>query len=243
MSLPIGLVLLSVVIIAGGYWLTRTTLGSFTANRNLRYVLPWLLLGMLVPLVISLLDSYALSVLYALYAVTVLLWLLGWPLRKRQAGDMLLRVGTTLQNRIIFVVGLLLVGVAIALTLATLDLFTGALTTTAGMLSGLAKLAFWWTLALLFLAVGQSNLELHEHGLTHLFAWQPWERIVAFGWDDDKPNTLILKAKPRTVLSRRYITLSIPESQSAEVDRLLEDYLLETDLAAEMDGEFSTEAG
>ncbi|MGD1900028.1 MAG: hypothetical protein ACFB16_24165 [Phormidesmis sp.] len=46
-----------------------------------------------------------------------------------------------------------------------------------------------------------------------------------------------MKAKPRTAISRRYITMSIPAAQVDEVDRLLEMYLLESDLAAEMDGE------
>ncbi|MEM9949844.1 MAG: hypothetical protein AAF810_27755, partial [Cyanobacteria bacterium P01_D01_bin.36] len=221
---------------------TRKALGPQPANRNFVYALPWLIAGAVLPLILSPLGSYAFVILYGLYAVGVLLWLGSWPLRKRQAGELLIRVGTTFQNRILFVFGLLQVGLAIAMTFNQLDLFTGALATTGGMVSGIAKLAFWWTLALLFLSIGQSNLELHEHGLTHLFAWQPWERISAFGWDDDQPTTLILKTQPRTFLSRKYLTMSIPSTQVEEVDRLLEDYLLETDLAAEMDGDMASQA-
>ena len=233
--------LVVLVAIVGGYGLARKALGTQAANRNLVYAIPWLLAGALLPLVLSPFGQHAFAILYGLYALGVLLWLASWPVRKKQAGELLIRVGTTLQNRIIFFFGLLQVGVAIAMTLNQLDLFTGGLVTTGGVISGIARLAFWWTLALLFLSIGQSNLELHEHGLTHLFAWQPWERIVAFGWDDDQPTTLILKAKPRTFLSRKYLTMSIPSAQVEEVDRLLENYLLESDLATEMDGEVASQ--
>ncbi len=242
MFLSVGLFLLFVAIaIVCGYLLTKKTLGSQAANRSLVYAIPWILVGALLPIVLSLAGQYALIVLYAAYAIAVLLWIASWPLRKKQAGPLLLRVGTTLQNRILFGFGLLQTGIAIALTLSELDLFTGGLVTTSGVISGLAKLAFWWTLAILFLSIGQSNLELHERGLTHLFAWQPWERIVAFGWDDDSPTTLILKVKPRTFFSRKYLTISIPSAQVEEVDQLLENYLLETDLATEMDGDLSSQ--
>ena len=242
MTTTVWLFLLGVLIVIGcAYGLTRKSLGAQAANRNMVYAVPWLLAGALLPLVLSPFGRYAFVILYGLYAVGVLLWILSWPLRKKQAGELLIRVGTTLQNRILFVFGLLLVGVAIAMTFSQLDLFTGSLVTTGGIISGIAKLAFWWTLALLFLAIVQSNFELHEHGLTYLFSWQPWERIVAFGWDDDQPTTLILKAKPRTFLSRKYLTMSIPIAQVEEVDRLLEDYLLETDLAAEMDGDMASQ--
>ena len=236
MSSWLWLFLLGIVGVVGiGYGLTRQALGTQAANRNVVYAVPWLIAGAALPLILSPLGRYALVALYAVYAIGVLIWLGSWPLRKWQAGELLIRVGTTLQNRILFGFGLLQVGIAIAMTFNQLDLFTGGLVTTGGILSGIAKLAFWWTLALLFISIGQSNFELHEHGLTYLFSWQPWERIAAFGWDDDQPTTLILKAKPRTFISRKYLTLSIPSAQIEEVDRLLENYLLETDLAAEMD--------
>jgi len=241
MSSWVWLFLFGLVVGVGvGYGLSRKALGPQAANRNVAYALPWLVLGVVVPLVLSLLGRYAFVILYGVYAVVLLLWLGSWPLRKRQAGELLIRVGTTLQNRILFGVGLLQVGIAIAMTFNQLDLFTGSLATTNGIISGIAQLTFWWTLALLFISIGQSNLELHEYGLTHLFSWQPWERISAFGWDDDQPTTLILKAKPRSFISRKYLTMSIPTAQVEEVDRLLEDYLLETDLAAEMDDEIGS---
>ena len=199
-----------------------------------------MLIGALFAIVLSFSGEHLLTVLLMLYALAVLLWLASWPLRKKQAGDLLLRVGANAQTKVAFFVGLLEVGVAIVLTFNQLDLFTGSLATTSGIITSISRLSFWWTLAIFFLAVGQSNLEIHEYGLTYFFTWQPWERIVAFGWDDDKPNTLILRAKQRTIISRKYITLSVPTGQVEDVDRLLEDYLLEADLAAEMDGEISS---
>ena len=135
----------------------------------------------------------------------------------------------------LFWVGLLQVGLAIAMTLFLLDGVLGGLVVGTGIAAGIAQIAFWWSMALLFVGLGRSNLEIRENGLSYLYAWQPWERVQAFGWDDDKPNTLILKVLPRSFVSRKFMTLNIPTAQQETVDRLLEDYLPETDLATEMD--------
>ena len=220
-----------------GYVIARGVLGTQAAQRNLIYAAPWLVIGALIPLLLTSIGRYGLIIFYAIYVLSVLAWLVSWPWRKRTAGNLLLEVGATTQNKLLFWLGLGLVGLAIAMTIPLLDRLTGDLVTTGGIISGIITISFWWMIALLFLLLGRSQLEIRENGLAYLFAWQPWERIQAFGWDDDKPNTLILKATPRTPFSRQYITISIPPAQQAEVDKLLEDYLLETDLASEMDGE------
>ena len=220
-----------------GYVVARAVLGTQAAQRNLIYAAPWLVIGSLIPLLLTSIGRYGLIIFYALYVLSVLAWLVSWPWRKRTAGNLLLEVGATTQNKLLFWLGLGLVGLAIAMTIPLLDRLTGDLVTTGGIISGVITISFWWMIALLFLLLGRSQLEIRENGLAYLFAWQPWERIQAFGWDDDKPNTLILKATPRTPFSRQYITISIPPAQQTEVDKLLEDYLLETDLASEMDGE------
>ncbi|MEL6161664.1 MAG: hypothetical protein AAFQ40_12040 [Cyanobacteria bacterium J06623_5] len=232
--------LLGLAIALGlGYAIARKILGPQAAKRNLLYSAPWLILGALLPLLLSEAGRYGLIILYALYAGGVLIWLLSWPLRQRAAGALLLEVGQTAQTRLLFWVGLGQVGVAIAMTLPLLDQLTGPFVTTGNIVSGIVKLSFWWIIAALFIALGRSKLEIRENGLAYLYSWQPWERIQAFGWDDDQPNTLILKAIPRSFLSRRYLTLSIPKEIQSQVDALLEAYLLERDLAAEMDGENS----
>ena len=76
---------------------------------------------------------------------------------------------------------------------------------------------------------------LPENGLSYLYAWQPWDRVEAFGWDDDKPNTLILKVLPRSIFSRKYVTINNPDAQKEAVDQLIDDYISEADLATEMD--------
>ena len=218
-----------------GYFALSRVLGPRSARRSLIYAAPAILIGLLLPLVLAFAGRYGLVVLYGLYAAGALLWMLSWPLRKKQAGDLLLRIGRTLQSKVLLGLGLFQVGLAIAITLARLDQFTGSLVTTGGVIAGAVELAFWWSLALLFILLGCSRLEIRENGLSYLFAWQPWERIQAFGWDDDKPNTLILKTYPRTFLSRRYMMLNIPADHQQRVDSLLEDYLIEADLDAEMD--------
>ncbi|MEL6776650.1 MAG: hypothetical protein AAFO06_05290 [Cyanobacteria bacterium J06597_16] len=218
-----------------GYLTARRLLGPQAARRNLFYTAPWLMVGGAIALFLAFVGRYGLAVLYLLYAVGVLGWLLSWPWRKQKSGALKLEVGRTNQNKILFWIGLFQVGLAIVMTLANLDQLTGALVTTGGLISGIAELSFWWAIALLFIMLGLSDLELRENGLSYLYAWQPWDRVEAFGWDDDKPNTLILKVLPRSIFSRKYVTINIPDAQKEAVDQLIDDYISEADLATEMD--------
>ncbi|KPQ32649.1 MAG: UL2 protein [Phormidesmis priestleyi Ana] len=220
-----------------GYLIARVTLGPQAAGRNLFYSGPWLVLGAAIAIFLSLMGRYGLTILYGLYAVGVVLWLVSWPLRKRRAGALKLEVGRTSQNKILLWVGLAFVGLAIAMTIPLLDLFTGALVTPVSIAIGAVKIAFWWAIALLFIMLGLSDLEIRENGLSYLYSWQPWDRVEAFGWDDDKPNTLILRVVKRSPFSRRYVTMGIPPAQKNAVDQLIDDYICEADLAAEMDGD------
>ncbi|MGC1307356.1 MAG: hypothetical protein WA885_09015 [Phormidesmis sp.] len=233
--------LLMAIALAVGYLIARALVGPQAAKRNLLYAGPWMVGGAIALICISLLGQFGLLALYALYTVGVLGWLISWPWRKRQAGELLMQVGRTSQTKLLFWVGLFQVGLAIAMTFLLLDQVVGGIVASLGILSGLTQIVFWWTIAILFLALGRSNLEIREEGLCYLYAWQPWERVEAFGWDDDKPNTLILKAIPRTFLSRKFVTLSIPPAQKEAVDQLIDDYLAEADLASEMDEELTND--
>lgn len=223
------------IALAMGYGICRVLLGPQAARRNLLYAGPWLLFGAVLAIGLSLAGRFGLVGLYALYTTGVLLWLVSWPLRKRPAGELLHNIGPTSQNKILLWVGLFQVGLAIAMTLLLLDQITGGLVTGLSIASGIVQIVFWWSLALLFILLGRSNLEIRQHGLCYLYAWQPWERVEAFGWDDDKPNTLILKLLPRSFISRRFLTLNIPAEQKSTIDNLIDDYLAEADLATEMD--------
>lgn len=227
---------LIVVILWIGFLVTRVTLGPQAARRNLYYSGAWLMAGAIASIILAFAGRYGLLILYGLYALSVYAWLLSWPMRKQKAGALKLEVGRTTQNKALFWVGLVLGGVAIAMTLSLIDQVTGPLATTSSLLSGLVELAFWWSPAALFLLLGLSDLEIRENGLSYLYAWQPWNRVEAFGWDDDKPNTLLLRVVPRTPLSRRYVSLTIPAHQKEAVDQLIDDYISEADLASEMDG-------
>ncbi|MEM6450306.1 MAG: hypothetical protein AAF703_08335 [Cyanobacteria bacterium P01_D01_bin.105] len=226
-----------VVILWAGFLVTRATLGPQTARRSLYYSGAWLLFGAVISMLLAFAGRYGLLVLYGIYAVSVYAWLLSWPVRKQKTGALKLEVGRTSQNKLLFWVGLVLSGVAIAMTFSLLDKMSGPLSTTSSLLAGLVETAFWWAPAVLFLLLGLSDLEIRENGLSYLYAWQPWDRVEAFGWDDDKPNTLLLRVVPRTPLSRRYVSLTIPSHQKEAVDQLIDDYISEADLAAEMDGE------
>ena len=223
-----------------GYLISRATLGPQAARRNLYYSGSWLFVGGAIALLLPFLGRYGITILYGLYALGVFAWLLSWPTRKKKSGALKLEVGRTSHNKFLFWVGLFQTGIAIAMTLSLLDQITGPLVTTGALISGLVSIAFWWAIALLFIFLGLSDLEIHENGLSYLYAWQPWDRVEAFGWDDDKPSTLLLRVVPRSFLSRRYVTLNIPSAQREAVDQLIDDYINEADLAAEMDGEIDS---
>ncbi len=230
---------LIVVALWVGYLIARVLLGPQAARRNLFYSGPWLFGGAVIALALSFVGRYGLVALYGLYVLCVLLWLISWPIRKKKAGALKLEIGRTPQNKILLWVGLFQAGLAAVMTLPILDLLTGPLATPSSIAISLVELAFWWAIALLFILLGLSDLEIREHGLSYLYAWQPWDRVEAFGWDDDKPNTLILRMVKRSFLSRRYVTLSIPPSQKEAVDQLIDDYLSKADLASEMDAEMA----
>lgn len=228
---------LTVLVVAlwVGYLIARVSLGAEAAGRNLFYTGPWLVLGAAIALLLPLVGRYGLIVLYGLYAVGVFIWLLSWPLRKKQAGALKLEVGRTFQNKVLFWLGLAFTGLAIAMTLPVLDRLTGGLTTPVSVVTGVVEITFWWAIALLFIFLGLSDLEIRENGLSYLYAWQPWDRVEAFGWDDNKPNTLLLRVAKRTPFSRRYVAMGIPPAKKEAVDQLIDDYIREADLASEMD--------
>ncbi|MEO1623417.1 MAG: hypothetical protein AAFU53_20620, partial [Cyanobacteria bacterium J06632_3] len=119
-----------------GYVVARGVLGTQAAQRNLIYAAPWLVIGALIPLLLTSIGRYGLIIFYALYVLCVLAWLVSWPWRKRTAGNLLLEVGATTQNKLLFWLGLGLVGLAIAMTIPLLDRLTGDLVTTGGIISG-----------------------------------------------------------------------------------------------------------
>ena len=224
------ILLLLAVLAAGaalGYLLLRAIAGPEAAKKNLAYSLPWILLGAVAILLIPFLGAYGLIALLAAYVLVVAVWLLSWPLRRRGAGEVQLSIAKTGQDKAFIWLALLTAGGAIALTLFLIDRLTGPLTTSIGLVSGIVQILFLWTIPLFFLLLSFSHLEIRENGLAYLFAWQPWERVTAFGWDDDKPNTLLFKLEPRSPISRRYMAMTIPADQIETTDRILERYLIE----------------
>lgn len=244
MSLNFQFVLFWLAMLAAGlslgYLFLRSVLGRQAAQKNLAYAAPWIVLGGLAGLLVPLLGAYGLVVLLGIYILIVAIWLVSWPTRLKGAGALKLSVGKTTQNEALSWLGLVTTAGAIALTVLILDQLTGPFTTLTGTISGLVQILFFWTIPLFFFLISRTHLEIRENGLAYLFAWQPWERIAAFGWDDDQPNTLLFKLVPRSPVSRRYMTMTIPTAQVETVDKMLERYLIEDeDLDDEMDGEMS----
>lgn len=241
MTLNVQFFLFWIAVLAVGiaiaYFLLSAISGSQAAQKNLVYSTPWLVLGGLAVALIPFLGAYGLIVLLGIYLLAVAIWLISWPARRQSAGEVKLSIAKTGQDKAFIWMALITAGSAIALTFFLLDRLTGPLTTPVGTASGIVQILFLWTIPLFFLLLSRSPLEIRENGIAYLFAWQPWERIVAFGWDDDKPNTLLFKLVPRSPISRRYMAMTIPSDRVETVDRLLERYLIEDEnLDDEIDG-------
>ncbi len=161
-----GFLIFFVVLIAGSAWFgyvaAERMVGREAARRNLRYTIPWLLFGFALVCMILLLGRYDWVVsLNILYAVWIGTWLISWFFRKQEAGSLLADIGRTAQNKFMFWIGLIEVAVAV--------LKTGLFFATSLELE-ISELAFWWSLASFFIAIGLNKLEFRENGICFMYS-------------------------------------------------------------------------
>ncbi|MEO0534477.1 MAG: hypothetical protein AAF215_11510 [Cyanobacteria bacterium P01_A01_bin.123] len=162
----------------------------------------------------NLADAY-----YSLFAIGVGIWLLSWPFRKRTAGSLLLALGKTLQNKLIFWTALLAMGFAAYMTwmlLGELIRFPGATTP----IEVIIKVLFCWSFAVYFLSMGLNGLEIRENGICLLLTVIPWRRMQSYAWQPLRPNLLTIRFK-RLPLLPRVMNIKVPGQHHDTVDRIM----------------------
>ncbi len=211
------------VALGSGYLISAAILGRKAASRNIRYGLPWLLMGFALAFVFAILMRWQRpsgDLFSSVYVAGVLAWLLSWPVRKRGAGDLLLNAGRTLQNKLLFWIGVLEVGVATYFTWPSLIVPVRSVE-----YISILQVIFWWVFAIFFLVLGSSQLELRENGLSFMYTFVAWQRMKSYAWEPSKPNTLTIRVKPYLPLMPGFISITVPKPHRDTIGQIVASHI------------------
>ena len=213
------------------YLLAVKGIGQEAASRNLFHLLPWFLVGFLLSSMAPLLArwQYASWGIVLVYVISVGIWLLSWPSRKRAAGSLLLGAGRTWQNKLLFWNGVAEVAVAIVITWVAFGAIASppdtALQGEIYAINQIPKVAFWWTVATFFVSIGLNKLELRENGICFLYTFISWQRMKSYVWERSKPNTLTVRFAPLLPLLPGFISIVVPKQHCDEVNQIIQTHL------------------
>jgi hypothetical protein len=216
----IGLIFMAISL-GIGFAIAERMLGREAAQRNLRYSLPLLLFGFLIGFLFFSLGKYGWISFYILCAVGNSIWLLSWFFRKQEAGALLLNIGKTSQNKFFFWFGLIEVAFTGSMTWSFFRQVSGELPQYNSLGTEVAQLVLFWSLAISFISLGLSKLEFRENGICFMLSFIAWQRVKSCNWEQDKPNTLTIRFKPRYPLIPEFISMSIPAKHRDDVSHIL----------------------
>ncbi|ESA36887.1 hypothetical protein N836_04830 [Leptolyngbya sp. Heron Island J] len=221
-----GYIIFIGLVLGAGYLIVARTMGQPVAKRNIGYALPWMLVGLaiaLIPTLVTLGGPTIWNSFYLTYVILTGLWLISWPLRKRKAGGLLLNAGRTWHNKCLFWIGLVEVVVAAIITWISWVSLTDFPNASNTVVHTSLKIAFWWMLAILIVSLGLNRLELRENGLCFLYNFIPWQRMKSYAWETNYPNTLTIRLQPRMVFLPGIMSIRVPEAQRDRIDQILKD--------------------
>jgi hypothetical protein len=209
-----------------GYATAERMIGREAAQRSLRYVLPLLLFGFAIAFLIPLLGKYGWVSFYILCSLGISIWLLNWFFRKQEAGTLLLDIGKTAQNKLLFGVGLIGVVVAGSMTWLFFEQVLRELPQYGSLGKEVSKLVFFWSWAIYSMLLGLSKLEFRENGICFMLSFIVWQRVKSWDWEQDKPNTLTIRLKPQYPLSFSwFMSMVIPAQHREAVSYILDERL------------------
>ncbi|MEI2577521.1 hypothetical protein [Scytonema sp. PRP1] len=227
---PLIVILLFMAIV---YAISSRTLGHEVAQRRLLRTALLLALGFLFSLGFHSLGKFPSLAKYGLisfnflFAAFVALWLLSWNWRKTKAGALLLNAGRLSVNKIIFWFGALEVLLTILFTWSAINQISTGLESNTNLVQVISQLVFYWSLAIYFLCVGLSSLELRENGICYMFSVVKWEKLASYKWNEVKPNIVTIRFKSsRLPLFRRFWSLPISLAYRDTVNRILAEHLM-----------------
>lgn len=213
-----------------GYAISRSMLGQEAALRNL--LSSSLLLVLISALIFALLylpqpaRDYTFSGLFIVCAIIPWLVILNWPRRKKKAGYLLWNLGWPSTHRYMLVASLIFLINAIIQTIVLINLVTNGGAKLDNILEYyLSQLILYWSLAITFLWMGFSKLELRENGIYFKFGLIKWEQIASYKWEGKKGNTLTVWLKQHLPLLKTR-SWSIPVSLKNPVERMIAQNML-----------------
>jgi hypothetical protein len=204
-----------------GYLIAVRLIGREAAQRNLRQVIPCFLIGIALAFIISLFGKYAWLMYHLLFAAGSCIYLLTWYWRKRQAGSLLLQLGRLSANKFMFWIGVFEAVIAILQSALFIAQVSDGFSSYDSLVSSLAQVVIYWTMAIVFISFGLSRLELRENGICYTFLLTRWERITSYAWEKSKNSTLTIRFKPRFPFFLGFGSIPIPSAHKDAVDRIL----------------------
>jgi len=208
-----------------GYAIAEKMIGREAAQRNLRYVLPWLLFGFAIAFLIPSFGKYGWISFHILYAVVINIWLLSWFFQKQEAGVLLLDIGKNGQSKFFFWGGLLEVALAVYMTWLFFKQVSRGFPQYSSLEMEASKLTSLWSFAIFFMALGLSKLEFREKGICFMFSFITWQKVKSHNWEQSKPNTLTIRFKPRYPLFPGFMSMAIPAKHRDAVSHILNERL------------------
>lgn len=203
-----------------GYLISIKTLGRQAATRHIRYALPWTAVGFILAFVLARLGrSYGGtgSIFPIIYIIGMGGWLLDWFIRRQNSGSIVFNTGKTIQNKILFWMGILVIANVLFL------IWTAALTPypELAIKSLSPTILFLLLVTLPLIAVGLSGLELREKGVCFMLTFISWQQMKSYDWEVSKPNTLTLRYRPRFPLMPGFMSIRVPAAHHEKIDRIL----------------------
>ncbi|MBE9068006.1 hypothetical protein IQ260_15250 [Leptolyngbya cf. ectocarpi LEGE 11479] len=211
-----------------GYGLLVKAMGQSAARRQMSHALPWIVLGFAIAFTSAFTAVWKQSVwsfIHLAYIISVSLWLLIWPVRKRKAGSLQLNVGRTWHNRMLFWIGIAEFAIAAMITWIAWLTLTEVANSSIEVAQLSLKVAFWWVLAAFIFALGLNKLELRDNGLCFLYNFIPWQRMKSYTWDTNYPNILVIQIHPRFVFLPASMNIRVPEQHRDAIDRVVQTYI------------------
>lgn len=220
-----------VVALLIGYAISRSMLGQEAALRNL--LSSSFLLVLISALIFALLylpqpvRDYVFSGLFIVCSIIPWLVILNWPRRKKKAGYLLWNLGWPSTHKYMLVASMIFLINAILQTILLINLVTKGVSQLDNIPEYyLSQVILYWSLAITFLWMGFSKLELRENGIYFKFGFIKWEQISSYKWEGKKGNTLTVWLKQQLPLFRTR-SWSIPVGLKNPVERMISQNMLE----------------
>jgi ankyrin repeat protein len=224
------------ISLESGYVVSVRMGGHEAAQRYLRNAIPFWLIGFsfafILVFILPVLRNYGWLIfsINIILAVSYGIYLLTWYWRKRQAGSLLLKVGQLSANKFFFQIGVFQALIAILYSASFIYLASTGFSSSDSLANSLATLLNCWTLAIVSVSSGLSELELRENGICYMFWLIRWERITSYAWESSQNSTLTLRLKPRFPLLPRFQSFPLPSAHRDAVDQILRTHVTTTTL-------------